>query len=462
MKPIVALIGRPNAGKSTLFNRITRSTDALVDDFPGVTRDRHFGDARWNEVEFTLVDTGGFSFDSQDPFSEKIRDQVQTAIEDADVVVMLLDGKFGLSPFDQDMVHILRGRAKPIFYAVNKIDAESRERELPEFYALGIDPLYPISAAHGYGVPDFLDAVVKVLPDIAPISSEETDDRINIAVVGRPNAGKSSLINRILGQDRLVVSDIPGTTRDAVDSLVNVNGKNYVMVDTAGIRRKGKVSVKLEKFSIIKALRSLDRCDVALIVIDAGEGITEQDIRVAGYAHERGCGAVFLLNKWDLVEKDNRTLRRFQDRLQEMAKFLNFAPVLTISALTGLRVQRIFRLIDEVYGQYVTRVGTGEVNRIIERATTRTEPSLHKGKRLKFYYATQVSAKPPTFVCFVNYPKAVHFSYQRYLVNQIRMAAGLTKTPVRLWFRQRSGKEMDFLKSRPQPRVLSKKRRRKK
>ena len=248
MKPIVALIGRPNSGKSTLFNRITRSTDALVDDFPGVTRDRHFGDASWNEVEFTLIDTGGFSYDHKDPFSEKIRDQVQIAISDADVVVMLLDGKYGLSPFDRDMVQLLRKYEKPIFYTVNKIDGENKEAELPEFYALGIDTLYPISAAHGYGVPDFLDMLVAVLPKSEP---QKEDDQINVAVVGRPNAGKSSLINRILGEDRLVVSDIPGTTRDAVDSLIKTDNNTYIMVDTAGIRRKSKVSIKLEKFSIL-------------------------------------------------------------------------------------------------------------------------------------------------------------------------------------------------------------------
>ncbi len=459
MKPIVALIGRPNAGKSTLFNRITRSTNALVDDFPGVTRDRHFGDAAWDGVEFTLVDTGGFSFDSEDPFSQKIREQVHTAIEDADAVVMLLDGKSGLSPFDQDMVRLLRGRRQPVFYAVNKIDGESKESDLFEFYALGLDVVYPISAAHGYGVPDFLDALVNALP----LNEAEAPavDQVNVAVVGRPNAGKSSLINRILGEDRLVVSDIPGTTRDAVDIQVSVNDRSYTLVDTAGIRRKSKVSVKLEKFSIIKSLRSLERCDVALIVIDAADGITEQDIRVAGYAFDRGCGAIFVLNKWDLVEKDDRTLKRYKERLQDMAKFLSFAPVLTISALTGLRVPRIFKLVDQVYRQYATRIGTGQVNRIIEGAITRTEPSLHKGKRLKFYYATQVSEKPPTFVCFVNYPNGVHFSYQRYLINRIRQATGLTQTPLRLWFRQRSGKEMDFLKSRPEPRVRTKKRRRK-
>ena len=458
MKPIVALIGRPNVGKSTLFNRITRSTNALVDDFPGVTRDRHFGDASWDDVEFTIVDTGGFSQDSKDPFSQKIRDQVQIAVADADAVIMLLDGKYGLSPFDQDMVRLLRGHQKPLFFAVNKIDGEAKEAEMPEFYALGMATLYPISAAHGYGVPDFLDAVVAVLPKSEPVKA---DDRINVAVVGRPNAGKSSLINRMLGQDRLVVSPIPGTTRDAVDSVVRVDNQTYVMVDTAGIRRKGKVSLKLEKFSIIKALRSLDRCDVALIVIDAEAGISEQDIRIAGYAYDRGCGALFLLNKWDLVAKDNHTLKKYQQRVREMAKFLSFAPILTLSALTGLRIGRIFKEVNAVYQQYTTRIGTGQVNRIVENAVERAEPSLHKGKRLKFYYTTQVAAKPPTFVTFVNYPQAVHFSYQRYLINRIRKETGLNKTPVRLWFRQRSGQEMDFLKSRPQPRIRSKKHRRK-
>lgn len=459
MKPIVALIGRPNSGKSTLFNRITRSTDALVDDFPGVTRDRHFGDASWNEVEFTLIDTGGVSYDHKDPFSEKIRDQVQIAISDADVVVMLLDGKYGLSPFDRDMVQLLRKYEKPIFYTVNKIDGENKEAELPEFYALGIDTLYPISAAHGYGVPDFLDMLVAVLPKSEP---QKEDDQINVAVVGRPNAGKSSLINRILGEDRLVVSDIPGTTRDAVDSLIKTDNNTYIMVDTAGIRRKSKVSIKLEKFSIIKALRSLDRCDVALIIIDAKEGITEQDIRVAGYAHDRGCGILFLLNKWEIVEKDHRTLNQYQTRLRDMAKFVSFAPILTISALTGLRVRRIFKRVDEIYHQYTTRISTGQINRIVENAVRRTEPSLYKGKRIRFYYVTQASTKPPTFVCFANYPNAVHFSYRRYLVNQIRMETGLSKTPLRLWFRQRSGKEMDFLKSKPKTGMRSKKRRQKK
>jgi GTP-binding protein len=452
MKPIIALVGRPNAGKSTLFNRMTRSQDALVDDVPGVTRDRHFGNAIWNDREFTVVDTGGFSFDSEDAFSQKIRDQVRQAIEEADAVVMLLDGKSGLSPFDRELVELLRGLEKPVFYVVNKIDREELENQVVDFYALGIDPIYPVSAAHGYGVADFLDQLVLGLTFDQSPEEREPEETIRVAVIGRPNAGKSSLINCLLGEERLLVSEHPGTTRDAIDSTFRLGDKTYVLVDTAGIRRKGKVSQKLEKFSIIKALRSLERCDVALIVLDAHEGITDQDIRVAAFAYERGCGCIFLLNKWDLVPRSDQAARRYKEKLQDSAKFLSFAPAMTISALTGLRVGRIFALVDEVYRQYSMRFGTGQVNRIVESAVERNEPSLHKGKRLKYYYATQVSTKPPTFLCFVNYPDAVHFSYQRYLINQIRQATGLAQTPVRLIFRQRSGKEMNFLKSKPKSR----------
>jgi GTP-binding protein len=451
MKPIIALVGRPNAGKSTLFNRITRSQDALVDDVPGVTRDRHFGDAVWNEREFTVVDTGGFSFDAEDAFSEKIRDQVRQTVEESDAVVMMLDGKAGLSPFDQELVQLLRGRKKPVCYVVNKIDQEHLEHQMYEFYALGIESLCPISAAHGYGVADFLDQLVGQLP-VFETPETEAEETIRVAVVGRPNAGKSSLINCLLGEKRLLVSELPGTTRDAIDSTLRRGDKTYVLVDTAGIRRKGKVSQKLEKFSIIKALRSLERCDVALIVLDASEGITDQDIHVASFAYERGCGCIFLLNKWDLVPRSEQAARQYKEQLQASAKFLSFAPSMTISALTGLRVGRIFALVDEVYRQYSLRFGTGQVNRILEDAVRRNEPSLHKGKRLKFYYATQVSTQPPTFLCFVNYPEAVHFSYHRYLINQIRLATGLLQTPLRLIFRQRSGKAMNFLKSKPKAR----------
>jgi GTPase len=437
MKPIVAIVGRPNVGKSTFFNRITRSRDAIVDDFPGVTRDRNYGDATWNDVVFTLVDTGGFLSDDKDDFANEIRFQVLLAIEDADVIILLLDGKAGISPYDRDIIEILRTTEKPVFYAVNKIDGLEQETNLYDFYSLGIKKLYPVSAEHRYGVHDFLDDLILAFPKY---DSVQTEDMIKLAVVGRPNVGKSSLINRILGEKRLLVSDIPGTTRDAIDSVCNIDGKPYLLIDTAGIRRKGKVSKKIEKFSIIKALRSLDRCDVALIVMDADEGITEQDINIAGYAFERKCSCIMLLNKWDLVEKDSKTAKKYYEQLKIESKFLSFAPAITISALTGLRVPRIFTYVDEVYNQYAARIKTGQLNRIMELAIKKNEPSLFRGKRLKFYYAAQVTAKPPTFVCFVNYPDAVHFSYKRYLINQIRERAGLDKTPIRLLFRQRTGR----------------------
>ncbi|OQW98223.1 MAG: ribosome biogenesis GTPase Der [Desulfobacteraceae bacterium A6] len=436
MKPVVAIVGRPNVGKSTFFNRVTRTKDAIVDNFPGVTRDSIYRDAVWNDVAFTLVDTGGFAGGDEDDMTSKVRFQVRQSINDADAIIMMLDGKGGLSPFDSDIIKLLRSVEKPVFYVVNKIDGDEKEINLYDFYSLGIEKPYPVSSEHGYGVPDFLDDLVSGIPCSVP---EETQEITKVAVIGRPNAGKSSLINRILGKDRHIVSEIPGTTRDAVDSLCEIKGKPYLIIDTAGIRRKSKVSEKIEKFSIIKALKSLDRCDVALIIIDASEGITEQDISIAGYAYERGCGCIFLLNKWDTVEKGDKTKKKFIDQIRYDAKFLNFAPVMAISAKTGLGVAKIFNLVEEVYGQYGFRIGTGELNRVLEAAVSKTEPSLYKGKRLKFYYATQVSIKPPTFLCFVNYPDSVHFSYKRYLINRIREGAGLDKTPVQLIFRKREG-----------------------
>ena len=458
MKPIVAIVGRPNVGKSTLFNRITRTKDALVDDLPGVTRDRIFGDAEWDGVPFTLVDTGGFAGDDEDGFAAQIRHQVQQAIDDADLILLVLDGKNGISPYDRDLVERLRPVTKPVMVAVNKIDGIEQEDRLYEFYGLGFEQVHALSAEHRYGFNDLMDLIVSRLPQSA---SEADTDEIRVAVVGRPNVGKSSLINRILGEQRLVVSDVPGTTRDSVDSLFRIDRQSYRLIDTAGIRRKGKVSRKLEKFSVIKSLRSLDRCDVALIVIDAAEGITDQDTSIAGYAHERGCGCVFLLNKWDLVEKTTATARRYQERLREAAKFLSFAPSLTVSALTGQRVFKLFHLVDAVFRQYTTRIGTGQVNRIIERAIQYNEPSLIRGRRLKFYYATQVSARPPTFVLFVNAPDAVHFSYRRYLTNRLREETGLDRTPLRIWFRQRSGR-IDYQDSKPAKRARNRQRQRSK
>jgi GTP-binding protein len=442
MKPVVALVGRPNVGKSTLFNRITRTKNALVDNAPGVTRDRHYGEAVWEDIPFSVVDTGGYLTGDGDQFSPLVRSQVMQAIQHATVVVMVLDGKSGVSPYDRDIIKLFRNVSQPVFYVVNKIDGLEREVNLFEFYSLGIEELHPVSAEHNYGVPDFLDALIRSFPSDSPDDSiRASDDVIKIAVVGRPNVGKSSLINRLLGEDRLLVSDIPGTTRDAIDTLCRRGDQSYLLIDTAGIRRKSKVDEKIEKYSIIKSLKSMDRCDVALIVLDVEEGITEQDIHVAGYAFERGCGCIFLLNKWDRVEKDKQTLKRYVDDLRYKAKFLNFAPAVTISALTGLRVPSIFGHVDDVFAQYATRIGTGQLNKLFEQATLDKEPSIYKGKRLKFYYATQVSEKPPTFVAFVNVPEGIHFSYERYLINQIRGTFGLKHTPIRMMFRERAGRK---------------------
>jgi GTP-binding protein len=441
MKPIVAIVGRPNVGKSTLFNRVTKTRDALVDDMPGVTRDRNYGDAAWDGRVFTVIDTGGFAEPKEHDFADHIREQVQHAIADADVIVLVLDGRMGISPFDHELVQRMRTVAKPVLFAVNKIDGAEQESRLYEFYRLGVEPFFPVSAEHGYGINDFMDQLLRALPEAAPHAlTDSADTCIRLAVVGRPNVGKSSLINRMLGEDRLLVSDLPGTTRDAIDTLCEVDGQQYRLIDTAGIRRKGKVALKIERFSVIKALRSLDRCDVALILIDAAEGITDQDATIAGYAYDRGCGGILLLNKWDLVDKDQHTAQSYIKDLRDAMRFAAFAPAMTISARSGLRVMRIFELVQKVFRQYTSRIGTGSLNRIIERAIAKHEPPLHRGKRVKYYYATQIRTKPPTVVVFVNYPQAVHFSYQRFLTNQIREATGLDQTPIRLVFRERSGR----------------------
>lgn len=440
MKPIVAILGRPNVGKSTLFNRITRRRDALVDDMPGVTRDRHYGDAKWDGELFTLIDTGGFSDPDQDGFSREIRSQIDHAIEDADVIILILDGKQGISPFDTEIVDFLRSVDKPVLYAVNKIDGMARETLMYDFYELGIPSLFPVSAEHGYGVPDFLTALVSHLPHPSPPADTRSNDEIRISVIGRPNVGKSSLINRILGEHRQVVSPIPGTTRGAVDTLCRINDQTYRIIDTAGIRRKGRVQHRLEKFSVIKALKSLERCDVALVMLDVDRGITDQDIKIAGYAFERGRGLILILNKWDLVQNGEMSAKELRAELRVAAKYLSFAPVISVSALTGRRVSNIFNQVDQVYNQYVSRINTGMLNSIFEKAIRNNEPPFHRGRRIKFYYATQTATGPPTIISFVNYPAAVHFSYHRYLINQIRQAAGLDKTPIRLIFRKRTGR----------------------
>lgn len=442
MKPVVALLGRPNVGKSTFFNRIIRSRKALVDDFPGVTRDRHYADAQWNDVDFTVIDTGGFLSTDDDYFASQIKDQLTAAADQADVLVFIMDGRAGLSPYDRELADFVRPMEKKVFFVVNKVESARQHDELSEFYSLGIDHFYTVSAEHGVGVGDFLDDLVESLPDFGQVEASE-DAPIKIAIVGRPNVGKSSLTNRLFGEQRVVVNPKAGTTRDAIELSVEHKGKHFVLVDTAGIRRKGKVTEKIEKFSILKSLRSLDECDVALILIDADEGITDQDITIAGYAEDRGCGAMFLINKWDLLPGERKSVKKYMEELRYMAKFLSYAPAITISAKTGQRCHRILDEVVKIHKEFCHRISTGVLNRIIEDAVFREEPPLHKGRRLKFFYSTQVATRPPCFVSFVNYPKGVHFSYKRYLLNQLRQMVPLSKTPIKLLFREKTGK-IDF------------------
>jgi GTP-binding protein len=439
---IVAIVGRPNVGKSTLFNRMNRSNRALVDDLPGVTRDRNYAQIDWEGRTFTLVDTGGFTTGETSSINELTRDQIMIALNEADIILFVADAKTGLHPEDSTLVDLLRRTSKPVFYAVNKVDGPEQVRNTTEFYELGLELIYPISAAHGYGIGDLLTDVAKSLPETIEDYGEDTDrQEIRVAMVGRPNVGKSTLVNHLLGRQRVIVSPTPGTTRDAVDTVLEQKGRRYVLIDTAGIRRKGKTRKKLEKISIIRALQSIDRSHVSMILLDATEGITDQDLHIGGYVQERYRGCIIGINKWDAVEMDGKQTARFLDGVRERFRFSPFAPILTFSALSGKRVARIIPTVEEVFEQYSQRVTTGILNRGLEQALQHHEPPVVKGRRLKFYYATQTSTKPPTFVLFCNYPDSIHFSYERYLTNQFREAFGLTKTPIRLVFRGRERKE---------------------
>lgn len=444
MKPIVAIVGRPNVGKSTLFNRLLGHRRAIVDDMPGVTRDRNYAVINRFEKPFILIDTGGFEPVTEDRLLQQMREQSRLAMEEADVIIFLMDARSGLTPADVEVAEMLRRVTKPVFYVVNKVDGEKLENESAEFYSLGVDRLHTISAEHNRGVIDLMEELLEVFP---PADTSVSDEEITrIAVVGRPNVGKSSLVNRLLGFERVVANPTAGTTRDSVDTLFACNKKSYLLIDTAGIRRKGKTTEKLEKYSVVDSLRSIERADVVLVVLDAEEGVTEQDERIAGYVHEAGKGCVFVINKWDALEKDNSTLGVYVDKVRTGFKYLAYAPIVFVSAKTGQRIGKIMTTVDDVMGQYVHRVTTSELNRVFSEATDAHHAPLAHGRRVKFYFATQVGTRPPSFVIFTNQPESIHFSYERYLVNRFREAFGFDGVPIRLIFR---GRERNGASRRP-------------
>ena len=435
MLPVIAIVGRPNVGKSTLFNRLTRKRDALVDDIPGVTRDRLYATVEWNGKSFVLVDTGGFDSLSEERLSAEVTRQVEIAIEEADVVILLLDGKAGLTLSDEELYLLLKRSDKKVLCAVNKIDGPEHEPQTLEFYSLGMDRVFPISSAHGYGIGSLMDQVIGDLPSIEDLHLEE--GRRGIAIIGRPNVGKSSLINRIIGSERLIVSEQPGTTRDAVDISFERRGESYLLIDTAGIRRRTRVKERIEIFSTIKALKAISRCHIALILLDSKEGICEQDARICGYALDRDCGIILALNKWDLVKRDPSHIRSVGNAIERQLVFISFAPRLHISALTGEGVAKLFPIIDTVWKQLNTRIPTPALNKALEKAVNRHPPPQSSGRELKLLYATQVSVHPPTIIIFVNRADYVRRTYERYLINQFKAQLGLDLIPLKIVFRER-------------------------
>ena len=438
-RPVVAIVGRPNVGKSTLFNTLAGERISIVKDTPGVTRDRIYADVTWLNYNFTLIDTGGIEPDSGDVILSQMREQAEIAIATADVIMFITDVRQGLQDADAKVADMLRRSKKPVVLVVNKVD--SFEKFMPdvyEFYNLGIGEPYPVSASSMLGLGDMLDEVVKYFPEGS--ENQPEDERPKVAIIGKPNVGKSSLINKLAQEDRVIVSDIAGTTRDAIDTDIKYNGKEYVFIDTAGIRKKSKVNERIEHYSVLRAYMAVDRADVCVIVIDAEVGFTEQDSKIAGYAHEQGKASIIAVNKWDAIEKGDNTMKEFQTKLESDFSFMSYVPFVFLSAKTGQRVNKLFEMIKYVNEQNCMRISTGMLNDVLAYATTRVQPPSDKGRRLKIYYMTQASTKPPTFVTFVNRSDLFHFSYQRYLENQIRGTFGLSGTPVRFVVRERGDK----------------------
>jgi len=440
MKPLVAIVGRPNVGKSLLFNRLVGQRLSIVEDTPGVTRDRLYADCEWNGVKFDVVDTGGIEASTDDEILLFIREQAQIAIDTADVIVLVAEIGTGVTSADRDVANMLLRSRKPIVLAVNKMDKTGDvDPNLYEFYSLGLGEPIPVSAVHGHGTGDLLDACVAAFPKFE--TEEDEDERIRVAVIGKPNVGKSSLINLILGENRCIVSTLAGTTRDAVDSRVDNDFGKYIFIDTAGIRRKSRVDDRIERFSVMRAQLAIERSEVCLIMIDAREGVTDQDTKIAGLAHEAGKASIIVVNKWDLIEKDSKTMDRMRTEIMNDLSFMSYAPVLFISALTGQRIDRIFELVNYVDNQSAMRITTGMLNNVLADAQERVQPPTDKGKRLKIYYITQTGIRPPNFVIFANSRELFHFSYQRYIENQIRSVFGLEGTPIRIVIRQKGDNE---------------------
>lgn len=440
MKPVVAVVGRPNVGKSTFFNKVAGRRISIIEDTPGVTRDRIYVDADWCGREFTMIDTGGIEPKNNDVILSQMKSQAELAIDMADVIVFMVNVKEGMTAADKDVAAMLQKSGKPVILVANKVDNPGNPPlEMYEFYNLGIGDPWPVSSVHGLGVGDLLDEIVSYFPE--DMEKEDESDIIHVAIVGKPNAGKSSLVNKILGENRVIVSDIAGTTRDAIDTLYERDGKRYMLIDTAGMRKRGKINEDIERYSVARALGAVDRADVCLMMVDASEGITEQDTKIAGYVHEAGKASIIVMNKWDLVEKETNTMKNFKNKAKEWFNFMMYAPSAFISAKTGLRVDDLFDMMDAAVEQNTKRISTGVLNDVLNEAIAAVQPPSDKGKRLKIYYATQAGVKPPTFVLFVNDGKLAHYSYIRYIENQFRARFGFEGTPIKFIIREKGAKK---------------------